>query len=106
MEELQHMFECISKKSTTAKLWVESLIKPVFITTIFVKAEQEGDYLLHLEMVIEMIPYFFAASHVHYAHYGLYYLRCIRCMQTEELLDAFMKGQHTRHHTAGIWNGI
>ena len=52
-----------------------------------------------------MLPYFFAANHVHYARYGLNYLRCMEKLP-KELLDAFMKGQHAMHHNAGIWNGI
>ena len=105
MENLQHLLKSLSNQSITAKLWIDCLIKPVFIAMMFVKPERSGDWLLHLEMVREMLPYFFAANHVHYARYGLNYLRCMERLP-KELLDAFMKGQHAMHHNAGIWNGI
>ena len=65
------MLEELSSKSNTAKLWVNVLIKPVFIMMKFIRAEQEGDWPLHLEAFSQMIPYFFAAGYVHYARYGL-----------------------------------
>jgi hypothetical protein len=38
-----------SAKSKTVKLWVDMLIKPVFIMMMFVRAERQGDWPLHLE---------------------------------------------------------
>ena len=72
-------------KATESKLWVENLIKPVFIMMLFVRAEREADWILHLWAVSRMLPYFFAAGHVNYARYGLYY---------------FMR------HNTGLWNGM
>ena len=37
-----------AKNSRTSKLWVENLIKPVQLMMLFVRAEREGDWLLHL----------------------------------------------------------
>ena len=105
MKDLQHLLESLSNQNFIAKLRIDCLIKAVFIAMMFVKAERQGDWLLHLEMVKEMLPYFLAANHVHYAPYGLNYLRCTEKLPNE-LLDAFMKRQHTMHHNAGIWNGI
>ena len=42
---------------------------------MFVRAEREADWLLHLFAVRQMLPYLFAASHNNYARYGLYYLK-------------------------------
>ena len=44
----------------------------------------------------------FAASHMNYAQYGLYYLRTMEQLPDEH----FQKGEHTMHHTSGIFNGI
>jgi len=71
----------------------------------FVRAEREGEWALHLLAVKHMLPYFFAAGHIHYARYGLCYLRCMEKL-TGELLEKFLKGQHVQRHQAGIWNGI
>ena len=37
-----------ASKSQTTKLWVDVLIKPVLLTMMFVRAEREGDWPLHL----------------------------------------------------------
>lgn len=72
---------------------------------MFVRAEREGDWPLHLWAVQEMMPYFFAAGHHHYARYGLYYLRSMERLPVE-ILEKFLKGEHVMRHKPGIWNGI
>ena len=66
--------EELSRASRTSKLWVDCLIRSVLIMMLFVRAEREGEWPLHLLAVKFMMPYFFAAGHVNYARYGLYYL--------------------------------
>ena len=55
--------ESISLRSITTCLWVQNLIKPVFIRTAFVRAEREANWPLHLWEVEQMMPYFFALLH-------------------------------------------
>ena len=73
-DDLMVFLERKAADSRTTWLWLENLIKPVFIMMLFVRAEREADWLLHLWAVKAMIPYFFAAGHINYARYGLYYL--------------------------------
>ena len=42
------VLENIATRSKTSKLWVDMLIKPVFLIMRFVRAEREADWLLHL----------------------------------------------------------
>ena len=63
---------------------------------MFVRAEREGDWLLHLASYKQMLPYFFAAGHVTYARYVLCYLREMERLP-QEVLSHFTKG-------AGLWN--
>lgn len=92
-------------KSKTSKLWVDCLIKAVFIMMLYVRAEREGDWALHLVTVKAMLPYFLASGHVNYARYGLYYLGSVESLQ-EEQISQFMKGEHVMRHIPGLWNGI
>ena len=64
--DLMQILETEASKSQTTKLWVDVLIKPVLLT-MFVRAEREGDWPLHLATYKQMLPYFFVA--------GLCYLR-------------------------------
>ena len=70
-EEMVRVLESISLRSITTRLWVQNLIKPVFIMMVFVRAEREADWPLHLWAVEQMMPYFFASAHFNYARYGL-----------------------------------
>ena len=72
---------------------------------LFVRAERESDWPLHLVAVKRMLPYFFASGHVNYARYGLYYLRSMESLQGEQL-SMFMRGERVMHHVPGLWNGI
>jgi len=103
--ELQEHLEVLSQESRTTRLWVDCLIKPVFLMMLFVRAEREADWPLHLYAVKEMMPYFFAAGHHHYARYGLYYLRSMERLPGD-ILHRFLKGDHVMRHKPGLWNGI
>ena len=104
-DELVNCLEEKATQSSTAKLWFENLVKSVFTMMTFVRTEREGDWHLHLWAVREMLPYFFAAGHWHYARYGLY---CLRSMEKldGDILHRFMNREHVMRHRKGLWNGI
>lgn len=62
-DDLLTALEDLATVSRTAKMWVDVFIKPVLITMLYVRAEREGDWPLHLQAVKLMMPYFFAAGH-------------------------------------------
>ena len=72
---------------------------------MYIRAEREADWCLHLTAVKEMLPYFFAAGHVNYARYGLYILRTMGTMP-KLCQEQFLKGEHVLRHVPGFWNGI
>jgi hypothetical protein len=104
-DDLDNFLDKVSTESLTSKHWVDNLIKRVFLMMLFVRAEREGDWALHLHAVSEMIPYFFAAGHHHYARYDLYYLRDMERLPNEVQVR-FEKGEHVLRHQDGLWNGI
>ena len=105
MDDLQHALNDTASHSRTAKLWVNCVIKPVFTIMKYVRADREADWPLHLASVHEMMPLFFAASHFNYARYGLYSLREMEAMPTV-VRQHVVKGEHTMHHNACLFNGI
>ena len=109
-DELMNCLEEKATQNSTAKLWFENLVKPVFIMMIFVRAEREGDWPLHLWAVREMLPYFFAAGHWHYARYALYYLRSMeihergaRDASQEGLVEWHMVRHVHRNNVDALW---
>ena len=105
MAELQTFLDSLSPQSRTSKLWVNNLIKPVPYMMLFMRAEREGDWSLHLHVVSKMIPYFFTAGHHNYARYGLYYLNDMKNLPAS-ILEKFLKEEHVTRHQKGFWNGI
>ena len=94
-----------AQKSRTYRLWLDCLIKPVLLMMTYIRAEREGDWLLHVYCVKAMMPYFFAAGHQNYARLGLVYLRTIENLP-ENILPYFLKGKHVMRHIKGLWNSI
>lgn len=103
--DLMSLVETIATKSKTSKLWVDCLLKPVFLMMLYVRAEREGNWPLHIEVVRKMLPYFFAAGHQNYARYGLFYLRAMEKMPVS-VMKNFLNGDHVMRHRPGLWNGI
>ena len=60
---------------------------------------------MHLRAAEMMLPFFFAAGHIHYARYATYYLTSMKSLP-QHVLYHFTKGDHVVRHTDGIWNGI
>lgn len=84
---------------------MDCLIKPVLFMMMFVRAEREGDWALHLCTVSAMMPYFFAAGHINYARCELYYMRSLEALP-HAVLPSFLGGQHVMRHQPGLWNGM
>ena len=51
-EELQ-----LVRSSKTACLWVDCFIYPVLLVHMFVRAEREGSYVLHMYCLTRMVQY-------------------------------------------------
>lgn len=64
---------------------------------LYLRAEREAEWSLHLWAVERIIPYFFAAGHVNYARYGVL---------PDDVLEKFLKGEHVMRHNTGLWNGL
>jgi len=69
---------------------------------LYVRAEREGDWPLHLQAVKLMMSYFFVSRHVNYARYGLRNMEDL----PNDILEHFMKGSHVMRHVPGLWNGL
>ena len=91
--------------SKTSKVWINNLLRPLFIAMRFVQAEKEFEFLLHLSAAKEMLPYFFAAGHHHYVRWGLQYINQLESLDGQ-LKERFLKGEHTVQHKQGLWNTV
>ncbi len=91
----------------TAKLWLQYL-SMVEILQKFIKAERIGDWQLHLQALSEMLPFFAAAGHYHYAKSARLYLQFMHSLDTThpDVYEQFMRGLHVVHRSDRHWAGL
>ena len=104
-EDMISTFQTLSDTSQLAKHWIKNLIYAVFLMMMYIRAEREGKFGLHLYCCKKMITYFFAAGHWNYARDSIVYLRSIKKMPTN-LLNRFINGEHVIRIKDGLFNGI
>ena len=46
--DLETILGDVARESRTAKVWVDCLIRPVFIMMVYVRAKREADWPLHI----------------------------------------------------------
>ena len=96
----------VARLSRTGRLWVDLFIIPVSIIHLFLRAEREGDWLLHVYSLKRMVPYFFAAGHWNYARYISWHIVEMESSLPEEMLAAFLRGEHVCRHHSEFWNAV
>ena len=79
---------------------------PTVIMRMFIRAETDSDWLLHLHCVQQMLPYFFAARHSNCARYETLYLLEMQGALSAAVHQMFMNGDHVYLHRSGIWNPV
>ena len=84
-EDLSKLLVILSGKSKLAEHWVNNLVFPVLLMMLFVRAERESNFLLHLYACYQMMPYFYTAGHLICFMDGLV---CLRRM--EHLTDTLL----------------
>ena len=47
-DELEQLLDEIGSRSKTSRLWIDSVIRAVFVMMMYIRAEREGDWGLHL----------------------------------------------------------
>ncbi|KAK3108216.1 hypothetical protein FSP39_003394 [Pinctada imbricata] len=91
----------------TANLWL-TYLEMVVLLHRFVRAERTGDWLLHLDTVQRMLPYFAASGHNLYLKSAYIYLSDMLKMRTShpDIYASFLSGQHVVRRTDRYWAGI
>ena len=74
----------------------------------FIKAEQTGNYQLHLQAVNDMLPYFAASGHSPYAKSAYVYLQTMSKLEETHpnVYQMFTKGYHVVRRSERFWAGL
>ena len=72
------------------KLWVDCLIKPVFIMCAFLRAAREQDLALHHAAAKAMLTYFPSGGGHRYTRYGTFYVHHLETLP-QDILKKLVK---------------
>ena len=100
-DDLITVLEERATESKTCKLWLDCLLKPVFLTMDFIRAEREGNFPLHVATLKSMHPYYFATGRTNYATSVSSYLMSIECLPVD-MFKGLVEGNHVMRHKKGI----
>ena len=106
-EKLLEKKTSLSEESKTAELWIQYL-KMVNILQTFWKAERTGNWLLHLSVVQEMLPYLAAAGRNLYTKSAYLYLQSMNNLNNTNptVYDSFVAGNHVVRRSNRAWAGL
>ena len=95
------------KDSKTSLLWI-MYMDMVDIFTTFIKAERTGNFLLHLQSIIYMLPYFAASGHFLYLKSAYCYVQQMQELQTKNpiVYECFLNGYHIVRRSDKFFAGI
>lgn len=95
------------KESRTAQLWLQ-YIELLDILKAFIKAERTGDWNLHLQSLLEMLPFFAATGHNAYAKSSYIYLNKMLALSITHpnVHSMFMEGMHVVRRSDRYWAGL
>lgn len=94
-------------KLRTARLWFQYM-DMINILQRFIKAERTGNWLLHLHVLSEMLPYLAASGHNLYAKSIYLYLQMMEKHQHQhpDTYSYFAAGLHVIRRSDRYWAGL
>ena len=96
----------MARNTPTGLLWVDCFVIPTFLAHLFVRAEREVDWLLHMYCLRRMLPYFFASSHWNYTRYIQWYIQDMDANLPPAIKEQYLTDGHTCRHATGVWNAV
>ncbi|KZS20551.1 Uncharacterized protein APZ42_012726 [Daphnia magna] len=95
------------KLSRTGSVWIQ-LLNMFRILKTFIKAERTGNWELHLQTTMEMLPFFAAAGHSNYLKSSYVYVQNMMSLkETNPLLyHLFQSGHHVIRRSDQYWAGL
>ena len=96
----------MARNTPTGLLWVDCFVILTFLAYLFVRAEREDDWLLHMYCLRHMLPYIFASSHWNYARYIHCYIQDMDANLPPAIKEQYLTDGHTCRHATRVWNAV
>ena len=95
----------MSAKSPTFSYWF-SCLKALQVMLLNIRAEREGNWILHLQTFVSMMPYYFCCNHHNYARWGTSYILDMLDSLPQDVKAAFMSGEFSVHRPSTGFGAI
>lgn len=107
LQEIQELNISSQRTSQTGRLWLQYM-EMVTILRQFIKSERTGNWTLHLQSMMDMLPFFAACGHNNYLKSGYLYLqKMIPLEQTNpNVYHLFMSGLHVIRRSKRYWGAL
>lgn len=107
LQELNELNISEQRRAETGRLWLQYM-EMVSILRQFIKAERTGNWMLHLQSIMDMLPFFAACGHNNYLKSGYLYLqKMISLEQTNpNVYYLFMSGLHVVRRSQRYWGAL
>ena len=94
------------KTSKTFRFW-DDCLESLQIFSLFIRAERESDWDLHLNSLARMLPYFFICDKPNYSRWGSVYLIDMLLSLPAEVQSSFKnKQEHAVRFTSNPFRGL
>jgi len=91
-----------SQKNVNFRFWC-SYLQMVQILLLFVRAQREGNWGLHLSSFTAMLPLFMRYDHLHYSRWGTIYVNEMHQLPSE-VLEEFLSGNFVERKSTTKFN--
>ncbi|KAJ8686016.1 hypothetical protein QAD02_021809 [Eretmocerus hayati] len=108
--KFEEKLEGLKKRGPTPQWWAQLIYMGTLLQNN-IGAERSGNFGLHIKTIFEMLPYFYAAGHIHYAKYAHIYLQTMLRLKEmmkdapEEYKEIVELGFSTIRRTHKFWFG-
>lgn len=92
-------------RSPTFRFW-DSCLQALQLMLLFIRAEREKNWDLHVDCIARMLPFFFCCDKPNYARYGTLYVSEMMCSLSPTILEEFRAGNFVVNFTCGAFNGL
>ena len=107
LDSLEIFYKDCGSRSEQCKFW-NGFVRIIDMIKNLIKADREGDFLLHMKAIQDLCPIFMGCGSINYQRYATYYLEQLKNLQHKmpELYASFLKGDFVVKRKSGSFNAV
>ena len=106
-QDIDRFEKICSESSSQCKYWF-NFLKIMNLIRNFIRSERDGDFLLNMKTIQDLLPVFLGCDSLNYLRYGSFYLELLKNVKHThpELHDSFLKKHFVVKRTSGSFNAV